>query len=94
MIKHKVEKLNKVEELNIVEGWIYVSFIMPRLKQYFKILKKKKIVINLYFKNLRIMLSSVSVYNAVITNLREGLSHMEAYINEGVRVNGNAMCLS
>lgn len=40
------------------------------------------------------MLSSVSVYNAVITNLREGLSHMEAYINEGVRVNGNAMCLS
>lgn len=56
--------------------------------------KKKKIVINLYFKNLRIMLSSVSVYNAVITNLREGLSHMEAYINEGVRVNGNAMCLS
>lgn len=30
--------------------------------------------------------SSVSVYNAVITNLREGLTHMEAYINEGVRV--------
>lgn len=35
MIKHKVEELNKVERC------IYVSYIMPRLKQYFKILKKK-----------------------------------------------------
>lgn len=51
MIKHKVEKLNKVEELNKVEGCIYVSYIMPRLKQYFKILKK--IVINLYFQKFK-----------------------------------------
>lgn len=42
----------------------------------------------LIFRNFRIynVESSVSVYNAVITNLREGLTHMEAYINEGVRV--------
>lgn len=51
-------------------------------------INKLKLFSNKTLYNFRIynVESSVSVYNAVITNLREGLTHMEAYINEGVRV--------